>query len=80
MHKKRKALFRVKGKILGKVCRVIIESGYTDNVILEEAVQKLNLTKIPHEFPYRVTWLNKGQNILVNEQVWVGFTIGKYQD
>lgn len=67
-HKKRRALFRVKCKILGKVYRVRIDSGSTDNVISEEAVQKLNLTKI------------LGKNILVNEQVWVEFIIGKYQD
>lgn len=77
-HKKRRDLFIVKCKILEKVYRVIIDSGSTNNVILEEAVQNLNLTKIPHVSPYKVTWLNKGKNILVNEKVWVEFTIGKY--
>ena len=67
-------------KNTSKVCKLIIDSGSTNNVILEEAVQKLKLTKIPHECPYKVTWFNKGWNILVNEQVWVKFTIGKYQD
>ena len=65
-HKKRKAIFRIKCKILCKVWRVIIDLGSTDNVILEEVVQKLTLTKIPHVFPYKVTWLSKGKNILVN--------------
>ena len=78
--KQRRALFRIKCKILGKVCKVIVDSGSTDNIISEEAVQKLKLTKIPHDHPYRVTWLNKGQNVLVNEQVWVDFSIGGYQD
>lgn len=59
---------------------MIIDSGSTNNVISEEAVEKFGLTKIPHVCPYRVTWLNKGQNILVNEQVWVDISIGKYHD
>lgn len=37
-HKQRRALFGAKCEILGKVCRVIIESGSTDNVISEEVV------------------------------------------
>lgn len=78
--KKRRALFKTTCKILGKVCKVIIDSGSTNNVILEEVVQKLELIKIPHVCPYRVTWINKGQNILVNEKLWVDITIGKSQD
>lgn len=35
---------------------------------------------MPHSHPYKVTWLNKGQHVLVNEQVWVEFAIGKYYD
>ena len=58
-HKKRRELFITTCKILGKVCKVIIDSGSTDNVMSEEAVQKLGLKKIPHVCPYRVTWLNK---------------------
>ena len=65
--KQRRALFRETYKILGKACKVIIDSRSTDNVLLEEVVQKLGLTKIPHVCPYKVTWLNKGQNILENE-------------
>ena len=58
----------------------MVDSGSTDNVILEEAVTKLKLKKIPHENPYKVTWLNKGQSILVNEQAWVDFSIAGYKD
>ena len=66
--------------ILNKIYKVIIESRSSNNFLSEEAIQKLRLTKIPHVCPYRVTWLNKGHNILVNEQVWEDITIGKYQD
>lgn len=36
--KQRRALFRVKCNILGKVCRVIINSRSTNNVISKEAI------------------------------------------
>lgn len=38
------------------------------------------MSGISHCSPYRVTWLNKGQRVLVNEQAWVEFTIGGYKD
>ena len=60
--------------------KVVVDSGSTDNVISEEAVTKLKLQKIPHDNPYKVTWLNKGQSILVNEQAWVDFSIARYKD
>lgn len=61
------------------MCKVIIDSGSTDNIISEEVVQKLKIVKIPHTYPYRVTWLNKGQNVLVNEHVWVESNVGEYR-
>ena len=76
----RRSLFRIKCKIMGKVCRVIIDSGSTDNIVSEEAVSKLKLKRISHTNPYKVTWLNKGQDVLVNEQAWVEFSIGRYKD
>lgn len=76
----RRALFKIKYKILGNVCKVIIDSGSTDNIISEEVVGKLNLPRMKHSEPYKVTWLNKGQHVLVNEQVWVDLNIGEYKD
>lgn len=78
--KQRRSLFKVRCKIMGKVCKVIIDSGSIDNIISEEAITKLKIPKIPHSTPYKVTWLNKGQHVLVNEQAWIEFTIGGYKD
>lgn len=78
--KHRRALFRMKCKILGKVCKVVVDSGSIDNVISKEVVTKLKLHKIPHENPYKVTWINKRQRILVNEQAWVELSIARYKD
>lgn len=43
-------------------------------------VDKLKLRKIPHTTPYKVSWLNKGQQIVVDEQTLVEFEIGDYKD
>ena len=64
----------------GKLCKVIIDSGSTDNIISVEAVNKLGLERLPHSCPYKVSWLNKGQQEVVNEQAWVEFSIGEYKD
>ena len=62
-----RALFRIRFEILGKVYKVAVDSRSTNNITLEEAVSKLKLTKISHVNPYKMTWLEKGQIILVNE-------------
>lgn len=51
----------------GKVCKVVIDFGSTDNLVAVEIVEKLKLKRIPHPTPYKVSWLNKGQQVLVNE-------------
>ena len=40
----------------------------------------MNLKMTVHQKPYRVAWLQKGQQVLLNEQFQVKFQIGKYQD
>lgn len=74
--KKRRALFRIRCNILSKVCKVIIDSSSTDNIISKEVVKKIKLERMPHTSPYKVAWLNKGKSFLVNEQAWVKFSIG----
>ena len=76
----KRSLFRIKYKILGKVCKVMVDSKSTNNIISEDIVTKIKLKKIPHENPYKVTWLNKQKTILVNEQAWVDFSIAGYKD
>ena len=76
----RKTLFRTLYKVRGKVCKVIVDSGSTDNIASVEMVEKLGLKKLPHPNPYKVSWLNKEQQVIVNEQVHVQFQIGEYKD
>ena len=57
----RRALFQVQCKVKGKLCKVIIDSSFIDNIISLEAVNKLKLERLPHSCPYKVSWLKKGQ-------------------
>lgn len=55
----RKNLFRTTYKCREKVCRMMIDSGSTDNLVSEEVVKKLKLRRVPHPNPYKVSWLTK---------------------
>eukprot|EP00253_Pinus_taeda_P030671 PITA_30671 len=76
----RKTLFRKVCKVQGKYCQMIIDSGNTDNLVSTEVVDKLKLKKIRHPTPYKVSWLQKGHKVLVNEQCEVELQLGKYKD
>eukprot|EP00253_Pinus_taeda_P008213 PITA_08213 len=55
-------------------------SGSTDNLVSTEMVEKLELKRSKHPNPYRVSWLQKGHQLLVDEQSEVEFQIGRYKD
>ena len=76
----RKALFRAVCKSHGKCCKLIIDNGSTDNLVATEMVEKLCLKRLKHPTPYKVSWLQKGHQLLVDEQCEVEFHIGKYKD
>jgi len=76
----RKALFWTVCKSHGKCCKLIIDSGSTDNMVATEMVEKLGLKRLKHRNPYKVSWLQKGHQLLVDEQCEVEFHIGKYRD
>eukprot|EP00253_Pinus_taeda_P033200 PITA_33200 len=76
----RKSLFQTVCKSHGKCCKVIIDSGSTDNLVATEMVEKLGLKRLKHPTPYKVSWLQKGHQLLVDEQCEVEFRIGKYHD
>lgn len=76
----RKALFRTVCKSQGKCCKLIIDSGSTENLVVVEIVEKLGLKNLKHPTPYKVSWLQKGHQLLVDEQCEVEFQIGRYKD
>ena len=76
----RKSLFRTTCKSKGKCCKVIIDSGSIDNLVSTEMVDKLRLAKTVNPTPYKVSWLQKGHQIIVIEQCKVEIHIGMYKD
>ncbi|KAH9652366.1 Endonuclease [Citrus sinensis] len=55
--------------------------GSCENVISEEAITKLNLKTEPHQTPYKLTWLKKGNQVTVSKRCLVSLSIGSiYKD
>jgi hypothetical protein len=74
-------LFHSTCTIGGKVCKLIIDGGSCENVVEEEAVQKLALDTEKHPTPYRFEWLKKGNEVIVSKRCLVHFSIGtKYKN
>ena len=69
----RNTSFKTLYKVRGKVCKVIVDSSSTDNIALVEMVKKLGLKKLTHPNPYKVSWLNKEQEIIVNNKFMFNF-------
>ena len=76
----RNKLFRTAYKTKDRVCKVIVDSGRTDNLVSIEMVEKLELETIEHPSPYRVSWLQKGHQVNSTKQCLVEFKIGGYKD
>ncbi|XP_021991183.1 uncharacterized protein LOC110887935 [Helianthus annuus] len=67
--------------ILGKVCTFVMDSGSCDNLISEEAVQKLALKTESDPKPYKLQWLKKGGEVTVSKRALVSISIGStYKD
>lgn len=54
---KRKNFFKTRCKVFSKYCKVVIDSGSSDNLVSEEMVNKLNLERLKHPKPYQITWI-----------------------
>jgi len=76
----RKNMFRTICKSKGNCCKVVMDSGSIDNLVSIDMVEKMGLKRMEHSTPYRVSWLQKGHQVLVNEQCKVEFQIGTYKD
>ena len=65
----------------GKVCRLVIDYGSRENVVSEEAAQKLGLATEKHPNPYKLSWLKRGNEVTVSKRCLVSFSIGlKYKE
>eukprot|EP00257_Ricinus_communis_P017854 XP_015576396.1 uncharacterized protein LOC107261464 [Ricinus communis] len=61
-------------------CVLIIDSGSCTNVASIMMVDRLKLPTTKHPKPYILQWLNDSGGIKVTEQVWVAFSVQKFQD
>ncbi|CAA7047704.1 unnamed protein product [Microthlaspi erraticum] len=59
----------VMGKLLEKVCSLIIDGGSCTNVASEAMVEKLGLVTQKHPKPYQLQWINETGDMSVKEQV-----------
>ncbi|RDY09305.1 hypothetical protein CR513_06331, partial [Mucuna pruriens] len=66
--------------ILGNLCSMIINGGSCVNIASERLVKKLALPTIVHPRSYRLQWLSKKGELLVDKKVEVMFTLGGYED
>ena len=69
----RKSLFRTTCKVQGKCCKMVIDSGSTDNIVSTKMVEKMRIKKTKNPVPYKVSWLHKEHQIMVSEQCEVDF-------
>ncbi|GJW29150.1 hypothetical protein Tco_0046025 [Tanacetum coccineum] len=66
-------IFRSTSTIFGKVCIFVVDPGSCDNLIAEEAVQKLGLKTENRPKHYKLQWLKKGTEVTVSKRVLVTF-------
>jgi hypothetical protein len=76
----RNRLFWTACKTKDRVCKVIVDTGSTDNLISTKTVEKLELETIEHPSLYKVSWLQKGHQVNVTKQCLVEIKIGGYKD
>jgi hypothetical protein len=62
------------------VCKVIVNSGRTNNLVSTEMVENIELETVSHPIPYKVSWLKKGHQVIVTKQCLIEFKIGGYRD
>ncbi|GJY82552.1 putative nucleotidyltransferase, ribonuclease H [Tanacetum coccineum] len=74
-------IFQSTCTVLGKVCTFVVDPGSCDNLVAEEAVQKLGLKTENRPKPYKLQWLKKGGEVTVSKRVLVAFSVGTtYKD
>jgi len=76
----RENIFHTRCLINDRLCSLIVDGGSCANVANTRVVDKLGLSTISHAKPYKLQWLSEVGEIIVNKQVLIAFSIGKYKD
>ncbi|XP_013624493.1 PREDICTED: uncharacterized protein LOC106330598 [Brassica oleracea var. oleracea] len=74
----RTALFSSTCTVKRKVCRFVVDSGCSANVVFEEAVRKISLTAEAHPHPYRLLWMQTGAEVQVSQSALLSLSIGAF--
>ncbi|KAJ0007623.1 hypothetical protein Pint_30468 [Pistacia integerrima] len=61
----------------GRALNVIIDNGSGMNVIAKAAIERLGLKTEKHPTPYRISWVNEANSVLVEQRCLVKFSLGK---
>ena len=69
----RENIFHTRCLINDKLCSLIVDGGSCANVASTRVVDKLGLPTISHAKPYKLQWLSKEGEIIVNKQVLIAF-------
>jgi len=76
----RENIFHTRCFINDKLCSLIVDEDSCANVASTIVVDKFGLSTISHAKPYKLQWLSEEGEIIVNKQVLIAFSIGKYKD
>ncbi|XP_068497751.1 uncharacterized protein [Phaseolus vulgaris] len=76
----RENIFHTRCLINDRLCSLIVDGESCANVASTRVVDKLGLSTISHAKPYKLQWLSEVGEIIVNKQVVIAFSIGKYKD
>lgn len=77
----RKNPFHSKCTIGGRVCKFIIDSGSSKNVISEDVITKLSLHTELHPYLYKLAWIDKKTDLLITRRTLISFSNGDtFQD
>ena len=73
-------IFHSRCLIEGKVCSLIIDSGSCTHVVSARLVEKLGMKTSPHPRAYKLQWLSEHGELVVDKQMLISFSIGRYKD
>lgn len=73
-------LFHSQMWVDGKPLHFIVDSGSQKNLISRETVKRLNLKVTRHPQPYSMGWVNEGQDIQINQQCRLPYSIKPFKD
>ena len=73
-------IFHTRCMVMGKIWSLNIDGGSCTNVASQRLIEKLALKTSPHPRPNKLQWLSENGEVVIDIQVLIYFSIGKYVD